>query len=299
MIYKNKSIDLYKKFTKTGNISDWLSYFSCDVWEDMQFMFQQPTIIGKIGEVEITNRLVRKLAQLLIREKSKFPIRLFHSIKEHVKGSDLEVIIPVGKGQFVKFYCQAKRLYFKGNGKQEGTYEQLWHNVGLFKKSQLDLLISHCKKQGSLPLYLFYNYYHGRLSHSQTPTKEEFGCTLLNAYYLKNSHTKGDKLGFKNFHPIAKPLSELSSLNIQENNDVFGKVGDEIELNTLSLKDLNKDPSWREIAPALSTPKRFTGVIDLESILREERELEEGFNPKFRIVFTEEPIEFREKNFAI
>jgi hypothetical protein len=292
------------KFYKTKDIIHWFAAFSNHVWDELEFASKFDKSISKTDEREFTNELVRGIAKLIHRDEIPIPVRLFHSPKEGVNGSDLEIILQLGKDKNLIFACQAKRLYVETDAAKKNNlnakYAQLNYKKGLQKKQVID----YAERVNGFPLYLLYNYSeHDFNINSFYPNKELYGCTLINAYNLEENPPESPVVS--NLHPPAVPLVSIVKFkNIPTLNMLWGKSSSEHNAQFISDKKIFDDGRWYEIAPPLYPPKRFVSSINMQELLKGNINLngvsvERPFNPKFRIVFTQDIIEDRKINFSI
>ncbi|TAE00721.1 MAG: hypothetical protein EAZ97_05115 [Bacteroidetes bacterium] len=290
--------DLEKKyvglFETSPTLSNYLNWFSVYVWENLCSFAKNSITISKVHEEELTNNLVRDLARTLKNEKIALPIRLFHAKDEKKNGQDIEIIIQIDKDQYVLLACQAKILYvneLKNNLKTK--YKSLGHTVGEDKKIQIDLLVDHAKKEKCLPVYLFYNY----TEYPIPDIKIEmylYGCSLLNALYLKEKCTFPElsKQTFQALHPPASPLNHLTKIkDLDTLKTLFGEATMDYSIKSYTLKEIQQKGKWIEIEPPLTeSTKRLTGVQDLDKIISTQKEIQNAFNPAFRIIITQENL---------
>jgi len=286
-------------FQENQDITDWLAYFSVNVWNDLKFATEEDPSISKTDEREFTNRLVRGIAQLIRTDKIPLPIRLFHSPNENVNGDDIEIVVQLEENKNVIFPCQAKRLYVETAQKDNKKARYKKYNY----KTQKDQLINYAEKMGGFPLYLFYNYteYDIKTNNSYS-NKELYGCTLASAIYLKNNEPK--PATFPNLHPPAVPLISIANFrNILSLNNIWGKTTNH-KARLFSDKEIFGDNRWSEIAPPLHHKTRYSTHINLEKVLNKKTSsdnLDMPFNPKYRIVFTAKKIDLncRKINFRL
>jgi hypothetical protein len=288
MFYSSeKCLEYLAKYKETKNIYYILACFSADVWETMQFASEENNFIGKADEREFTNDLVRQIAMLIINSKGNFPIQIYHSEKENVNGSDLEIILQIDVDKYIILACQAKRLYVNEpparKNNLNAVYKSINHEVGIEKKSQIELLLNYADIKGAYPMYMLYNY---SLT-QKIPTSELYGCTLIsakNVYERFFNSAKFSKLKFDDIHPPAKPLINILTHNIlNEGLDLFGdstvpKSYSKVQIESQSAK-------WVESLPNRRTDKRSGQVKSFEEVLNKEtNNISKEFAPKFRIL---------------
>jgi len=281
-------------FQSNKTLLDYLNWFSVYVWENLRFSAEsQKDFIPKVGETELTNYLVRDLARTLKEGKIALPIRLFHAKDEKTNGQDIEIVIQIDKDKYVLLACQAKILYVdKVKNNLIAKYSALGHEVGEKKTPQINLLTEYAKKEKCFPVYLLYNY-----TEYKIPTVSEiylYGCSLLNAIYLKEKCTffELSKQTFQDLHPPASPFQDLTKIkDLDSLKTLFGEATMDYSIKTYTLKELLLKGKWVEIAPSLSESiKRFTGANDLEKIILTQKEAQNTFNPTFRIIITQDNL---------
>lgn len=293
-------------FKQSQNICDLFAWFSVYVWEQLEFAAEERNDISKVDERTLTNDLVSCIAKLIKKDGIPLPIRLFHSPNEKANGSDLEIVLRVAKDKNIIFACQAKRLYVESNQKNNSnaTYTALGHGKENLEP-QIELLLKYAQINQAFPLYLLYNYTQNEVVIDEDcPKKELYGCTLVSANYLKDEFYKKqdlEKLRFQDLHPPAESIITLPQ--IKELKPLIDRWGLDLSHNTIFHSDqkiLDKK-RWYEMNPPRD-PNRFVHPsIDLKKALsiQNGQNLDLSFNPKFRILLTDEPIYFRKSNFTI
>jgi hypothetical protein len=312
-----KSEEYKKHFQKSQSLGDLLAYFSVLTWEKYTKVKNYPTILST-NEVCINELFVETIVEAIL--DYNVPIRLFHSKDETANGNDFEMILPFNKYQYLLFPCQAKRMYVK-NDKYDAISHLVKPKTSNIKREQILSLLEYAEEKKGFPLYFFYNYTPNNFQHqkieeySDISDKELFGCTMLSAFHIfDNFFTENKRLkrmSFGDIHPPAMPLFKLANLYNNDfiSNDkilsVFGKFDsqehdeelsnmDAYDLDTLSKMDII-DRKWIEIYPTDKT--RYT-VIDTSPITNKEIILtknENVFNPKYRIIFTPEIINSKDR----
>ncbi len=252
-------------------------------------------------ETTITNKLVNKLYEDI--QISNLPVRIFQSKNERVNGDDLEIILPIAKDKYIRFFCQAKRIEFS-NSNPNGYYKLSRFTNG---NEQIVKLLDYARNQNGFPIYLFYNYTEDdfKLNKCVKGNKEFYGCSITSAHFLASKYLKKEKMitaKFKELHPPSMPLivlSEMVGTNfLKPLGSKFGKITNltkyPLELVHYSENELRMIGSWREIFPSIHQgDERKTGFENDLIPLRTSMYNLSGFNPAFRIIFTTYPIEKR------
>lgn len=290
MFFSNFISQYLQQFEKTYSLADFLAYTCAYVWDSLEMNSKASKNLSKLNEPSITELWVRCVTGYLL-QGVPLPIRLYHSPDEKSNGDDIEILLEVGRNQFVLFFCQAKRLYIDNELKNlnNAKYDQLGYKNPKQSASQLDFLLDYAKRQRGIPLYMLYNYT------KQTPDTafekpELYGCTLLSADYLKKQSAtkKLNQLGFQDLHLPGTSLISLSHFTTNATHFWGGlptfRVYD--YATALTLK------RFFEIAPPLFPPQQnAVHPIDLNRSFASMASQESPhFNPRFKIVFLKQPI---------
>jgi hypothetical protein len=299
-----KHLKYHLKFEESYNLIDLLYYISLYSWEELKLYNE--TSSATVGEVRITETLVSEIYYALCQPRVQLPIRLFHAKDEKTNGNDMEIIVPVGKNEYIVLPCQAKRLYVeKVKDNLKSKYAKISHILNKDKPNQQEQIVSllnYAHEIGGFPLYMFYNYTKGSVKlNSKIPIEELYGCTLVNAnlvyerFYKKETQTM-TSFTFQEIHPPACPLVSLLDLNSNSQlKDFFGESKTQIPIRVYSSEELLNQPLWVEHCPPMSVDTDRRGqVIKLEALLGKPYFIEESrFNPKFRIMMLNKPEIFR------
>lgn len=257
------------------DLCSFLKFFSYDTWERIGFTRQYFGM--RIYETTITQNLVYTLYS--IAKNSHQPLKIFESSDEASNGNDLEIFIKTKEG-YIKFACQCKIIY------KNNRYVALNHQRK--GSQQIDSLLNYSLKDKSIPIYMFYNHCSDSYVYSINNIKL-YGCSILSAKYLKNNYytSKWSIPHFADLHPHpAKPFSNFVCESIDKSLDSFEQTFGVNKLKTYSFEELIEDENWNDMTPPpvlgyLEVPKYFK-----ESLITNEV----SFNPKFRIVFSNELI---------
>lgn len=144
---------------------------STDIWYRMKFSLETNT---KISETTLTENLLFLINKYRITSKDN-SVKMYESKDEKTNGNDLEIYLEIAKNKYILLAVQAKKLYTK-----EQKYKAINHKIEK-KDYQINLLLNYANRKKGLPLYLLYNYAPD-CSHKN---KEYFGCTLIEALYIK------------------------------------------------------------------------------------------------------------------
>jgi hypothetical protein len=283
-----KAKQLWQTFETSQNIADFFNYYSNEVWERQKAAAMLPPNSSKVDERGFTNDLVYQLAQL---------------IDEAATGRDLEIVIEIADNQYLVFHCQAKRLYVTHNKPDplKDCYEMLNHKVEKTKVLQIDTLLSSIQA-GAYPIYLLHNFttYKKMLSPNY-PEIEMFGCSIISANYLYEQFYGKKSLAtlrFQDLHEPAKPLASLTQIGNKNHLNIWGNSNAIQQVHTYNYQAIFDSPFWdKELNPP--TTFRFTNSLQWRDLVRESIEESPFFNPKFRIIFTKQPIYRRKRNFSL
>jgi len=264
-------------------IITWARTFSEYTWRRLAFVSQNPK--ARLHETTITDDLVFQIFNNLAYQDSD--ISLKHAENEKCNGNDIEIAMSIGRDQFLIFPIQAKRIY----GKYK--YPRISH------KRQIDGLISYASDIGGIPLYLFYNYYPNYFYFpdqiwGNQITKEQFGCTLVMAEYIKNNFANARKRNgsfcwripdFTSLHPAkAFPWHLLF-----QNPELFLQLSDGKEEDTeyvsnnikrYTEEEITRNESWK---PVIIGNDLFPARLSSDSITLFQEE-NSTFSPRFRII---------------
>lgn len=285
------------KFEKTGNLKDFLAYFSVETWTKLQLNRKNPKI-HRLREETFTDKLVSKaflIVEKIFENMSRpISIRMFHAINEKANGNDIEILIPINKKNYILFPCQCKRIF------PNDKYDQITHKNG----KQINSLIEYANQNGGYPLYCFYNFTETPIQlPSNISHKELYGCTIISAKYILDKIKVDDKykiISFKDIHPPAQPIFILADYcdknNAQELLPIIDKDLKISDLKIYTENDLKKTDYWVEINPQAGH-KFVSSQKPFWSILEENASEHTIFNPKFRIILSTQIIYERQYNY--
>lgn len=301
-----KSQKYLKIFQKSHQLKDWLAYFSALTWEAYSYPHKSHSL--PTYETETTNLLIKNLFKAI--SKYPLPIRIFKARNEKVNGNDLELVIPIKKDRYYRFFCQAKKIEFS-KSYPNGKYN-LSRTQRNDKTEQIERLLEYAKNDKGFPIYMFYNYSEEKikLDKSVNSNKELYGCTLTSAHYLAAQYLENGKMKsatFKELHPPSKPLVVLADM-VKTNflktlHTKFGKITNIREYPCKPIayteKQLRDIGAWDEVFPSIydDDTRRVQAPSELEKF---EKLLKTDnyntFNPAYRIMFTTYPILERKIN---
>jgi len=212
-IYAKDTCELFRKISKS-------------VWDKIIFNHSVDTEVSEIG---LTNDIIATLRNYSNRKKN-IGIWANKGDKEKLYGSDIDIFIEKGFGQFVWYAMQAKVLRLNGgyddvDTKRNGEYQ--WDKLKRLKK------LTACETK-----YLFYNGVQDFSYSSKDFCKKrfqshQFGCSIADSEKVKKIMLDPTKFcinkllnekfpHFKDFHPsIASPWREIVCCNINEDSKLF------------------------------------------------------------------------------
>lgn len=256
-------------------------FLSCDTWKRIRLARHGGF---KIYETTVTQNILYYFYLFSLRNNTH--IELYESTNEKTNGNDLEIVIKTSNG-YVKLPTQAKIIY------SNNKYNALKH------KNQVHDLIRYSSSNPvkGIPLYLIYNYYGDHFTFPSTLCgvtlkKEDHGCTISNAYTLRDNFAIHglDKDGFQNWiipsfkdlHPnYCTPFWRIvcchSNLNTLNNLKEILKVNHlDLEIRTYTREQLQEEGNWRLFLPDNDDGTGSKKEIDNQGQI--------GFNPKYRIM---------------
>jgi len=286
--YKAKSIDeLYFFFNSYADLFDGIAY---DTWGRIKFVTRSKQAIT-VSEVTITENLVYHILQYIALEESqvkqeKKAIIISESLNESANGNDLELYIQKeGKDEYIFVPMQAKRIKYgkkKFDSLNDGNYKEIRHKVK--GKLQVELLLEYAKKNEGIPMYLLYNYV------SNSNLDESYGCTVINATYIKNfiDEEKQKIPTFTDLHGDGKDKGQAVPWSCLLRPKCFEKIvnnyekklknGEQVkgyryqDISTNNWRDINLSDSYKEGAKL----KPDSGKAGNELF----------FNPKYRMIIS-------------
>jgi len=275
----------------------------------MKFAFETNT---KISETTLTENLLFMINKYRISSKDN-SVKIYESKDEKTNGNDLEIYLQIAQNRYILLAVQAKKLYTK-----EQKYKAINHKIDT--NYQIDLLLNYAKSKQGLALYLLYNY----APDCTHKNKEHFGCTLVEALYIKAIYYPKTKKrwkipSFNDLHrcnhklyaywfKFIRPYLTFSRFavpwHLLASNRYFKSYVDYYNAsNTQQLKEYKQDEivgdEWIEV-------KEYSGSekVVIESTLNYDRNLEyeessqkRFFKPKFRVVIgLDEDNKYEETN---
>lgn len=165
------------QFNQFPTLCNFLQLVSYDTWKRIEFARTRNGL--KIYETTITQNILYEF-RVYCELFPSIPIRMFEAINEPLNGNDIELVLQTSQG-FIIAPLQAKLIYSSDH------YNAMEHG------NQINDLIAYANSIGGIPLYLLYNYhsdnnfiYNSSLC-NVIFTKEQFGCSLVSAQYLRNN----------------------------------------------------------------------------------------------------------------
>lgn len=274
------------QFNKNPTLCNFLQLVAYDVWKRIEFARTRKGL--KIFETTITQNILYEL-RIYSELYPSVPILMFESFDEARNGNDIELLVQTSEG-FINFPIQSKIIY------NNGKYPSMEHF------NQINDLINYADLIGGIPLYLLYNYFSdNNFTYSGNScgvifSKEQYGCSLVGAHYLRDNHTSNSfkKNGilkwsiptFMDLHPsVAIPwfligccrnssTDLVQTINILTNNSIV--INDEIiqKIKKYNYEDLTNDNQWSPFnikGINFENNKPFSNKID-------------KFSPKYRLV---------------
>lgn len=284
----NDYFELIIRFNHSPTLCNFLQLLAHDVWKRIEFARTRKGL--KIFETTITQNILYEL-RVYCELYPSIPIQMFESFDESRNGNDIEFLFQTSEG-FINFPVQSKIIY------KNDEYVSMDH------RNQLNDLIAYANSIGGIPLYLLYNYFSDtNFTHNENLcginySKEQFGCSLISAHYLrdnyamkrirKNGNPKWRIPGFTDLHPsVAVPWFLIGCCRNNSTN-----VEQTINLITNNLTSVNKEIKQRIkiynyeelINDYLWQPLKLKG-----NYLNEHNDTASQYNgkflPKYRLIF--------------
>lgn len=275
--------------SKSEDTLEFLYQYGSRIWERMRFARVRNQ---RISETTITENLIFDFWYQA--KKDQLPVEIYEAKAEKQNGNDIEIFIETKQGYLLAAF-QAKIL------SKKGKCPNISHKVD--NAYQIDLLINYAKRKGGQACYLFYNYfddeeYHDRLEETGKYRYRQFGLTACNAELVKlkffepsdTGKTKVKIPAFEALHPLhAFPLSEMIRILTDESAmEIFEELSEMVNLPIIyySREDIDEAFGWNEIEPRgkiSGFPQRETAIVPTPAP-------QEGFNPKYRIVLSKQPV---------
>jgi len=285
----NKLEPYIRNYENSHSFCDFLKFIAANTWCRIYFVRNNNGI--NIYEPTITQDIVYRF--MLGKILYKWNVELSEATNESVSGNDIELVI-FRNSRPIKLFIQAKMLYL------DNRYTQMRHD------RQIDSLLAYSELKGGIPLYLLYNYYPGNIN-PLLYKKELYGCTIINANFLNRNYAKAlrNRNGeltwrtptFENLHPIhAYPWHILACKDesgyLPE--EFFKKMGltgqESLSIKTLTKEEVYSEPGWKQINMEVPEIEKKDVYIERRRSkistkdLKEKKEPETQFYPKFRII---------------
>lgn len=268
---------------KVYNLCNLLKSISYDTWRRIEFVRNRKGL--KILETTITQNILYSINMFSHLSLTPIPITIYEAENEAANGNDIELVIRTVHG-IILAPLQAKLL------KKDNRYNEMKHNG----QKQIDDLINYAQRIKGIPLYLLYNYYPRSKFIKENPgvnsaDLERLGCSLVNAHYLKTNFATKRKgnwqiPAFKDLHPsIAKPLDTLGCFPASVL-PIYELLERRYPIHYHQEATILKDPEWHIL-------KLFRDQ-DLNPQKNTDRDLNQSFSPKFRIV-----LDARSEDFSV
>ena len=296
----NKFSSLQIEYLQSRNLHDFFENFSHYVWERLKFHAENP-MLSTLRETTLNENLFDGLIALMDKPLN---LRLFHAKEERVNGNDFEIFVEISPNDFIYFPGQVKKIYLNGE------YEAISHPVGKYdKREQILNLIDYAKGKG-LPIYSFFNYSKDDFNFSDNNyVKELFGCTVIDAFYIKEKYFDANKnkikpVYFKNIHPPANPfIAILDLINSRFPNSlkrVFPTIENLPVIKHYTKEQLVTNGLWIEINPSKDEKSgMFVGTSQLEELCNAEHKIyNSDFLPRYRLLLTIDDIQERKLNYS-
>ncbi|HUS03654.1 MAG TPA: DUF6615 family protein [Chitinophagaceae bacterium] len=159
-------------FERNPGLCNLFKLLSIETWKRLEFTYIKPKI--RVYETTLTQNIAFTINSY-VREYPNLLIDVWESDDESANGNDLELEIIFSTYGFA-FYApiQAKKIY------RNGTYLAMEHG------DQIEKLITYAENKDAYPLYLLYNYL-DPITPDLSPHNELFGCSIVDAYYLRDN----------------------------------------------------------------------------------------------------------------
>lgn len=281
-------------FSLKPTLCNLLQLLAVETWNRIEFSRTRKGL--KIFETTITQNILYEF--LRFKELFPFiPISMFEAYNEPRNGNDIELVISTSSG-YILAPLQAKIIY------NSNKYFSMEHG------NQINNLISYANNIGGIPLYLLYNYVPSHIGVKSSRlcgidySKEQFGCSLINAHFLKEKFAFKRKIkggnykwkipSFSDLHPLfAVPWFILgccrnNSLNVEATKNLLMntekiETKTQLKVRSYAYNELLSDNKWKPMM-----------LRDLDYIPPDVEEENISFKPKYRIVInTDESAEFK------
>lgn len=267
----------------------WVLDKSVETWNSIDFIRTASRL--RLSEPTITQNLVLDFWHAA--KHRIFPISIFEAVDEKANGNDLELLMETDSG-YIKMTIQAKMI--KANDK----YPTLKHKASKSSHNQIDLLIRYAKKNGAVPLYLFYNCTDNNdaaekvCEHHGLEFVQYTGMSVVKAQDIKNNYFNRatGKWKIPNFeHLHVNYAFPFFFLFLYEEGYLEGLVNDEDKhIKVYNRDEIMDDDDWN----MLVGPRGIGGIM-FEKIMDENMiQKQKGittFSPQFRIVISKKIAE--------
>lgn len=293
-----KLIEKAKELARNPTACNWFQFFAQETWDRIGYVRTRRGL--KIWETTVTQNLMFEFhtskEAYLPMMRATWGIEILESVNESTNGNDIELFVETSGG-ILFFAIQAKIINhdgFRRGGLVDGNYPYMNHTVGT--NNQIDLLCDYASKKGGLPLYLLYNYVNDNYKENMLCgidyEIEQYGCSIVNASYIKNNYLVGGVWTiptFKNLHPnIALPWFTIPCCFSNKSKDeVLKMLGFESKsidgLTNYSLDEIRNDKDWKYMRP-------FNEIKKEEIISEDDNKTESNlkdsieFKPRYRIM---------------
>lgn len=261
-----------------------LERLSYETWD--RIMFARTRRGLRIYETTLTQNILFSLRRF--QEKcTDYSLSLSEAIDETVNGNDIELVVQTSQG-YLKLPTQAKLLY------SNLKYTAINHPGS--SGYQVDDLIHYALSIGGIPMYLLYNYV------PHYTALRDHGCTMLTADYIKNNFSPArsstaTRWKIPSFHDLHLPALSwhhlICNLLIEEDAFVFLRGLDQNidteELQFYTQEELEGDERWQDFE-AIESAEGFELIEDADGNENEifKEELNQEFNPRFRVIISNE-----------
>jgi hypothetical protein len=286
--------NLINNFGKKPTLCSLLQLLAVETWNRIEFSRTRKGL--KIFETTITQNILfefLKFKELFPR----IPISMFEAHNEPVNGNDIELVIRTNSG-YILSPLQAKIIY------NSNKYFSMAHG------NQINDLIGYANNIGGVPLYLLYNYVPSHIGIKSSRlcgidySKEQFGCSLISAHFLKEKFAFKRKMkdgnhkwkipSFSDLHPLfAIPWFILGCCR-NNSSDLDATIN--LLMNTKNIEAKSKFKIRSYTYNELLSDNRWKPMMlrDLDAIPPEIEDEDTTFKPKYRIVLnTDENAEFK------
>lgn len=291
-------------------LEDALKKAAYKVWDELE-----PVPKGKgfkifeVREEALTTMALKEIIRSSCKEIEE--INMISGNEESLKGYDFELVIgSKSKGNYVRFFIQAKRLFGKNIS---SSYDSMHF-------PQTKKLINYSRKNSSLAMYAFFNHIVANSlileNHYNSVTsfdEKSLGITVASAYSVKMLQSKK----FKDYHfndglrirpnlydlryfphlfyfhkktrkHLAVPFHELSYLTIQmaeEINKIYRRIKKAGKLNFFFFFPFEGDNFFddEDLIPILKTNSEEL-ISQFRNRTEKQSNIDEDYNPQFLLI---------------